>query len=175
LFLAQGDTVVETGIPVPERLPAFRRRVSRMAEEFRSVQIIVRLAAKLGGSRDGNLNGRVARLAPVLDWLFAEVESLGAERGAQTLFVYLPIETELRSDIPWREFARASFARSGYAFVDLTESIRELPETDARDLFIPRGAPAGGHYNALGHRWAAAQIATAIREIGVKEKTSRSD
>ncbi len=157
--------LVEIGVPVPRRMPAFRRKFARFIGNLRSVEAGRRLAAKLRAPTERDLAKRVERLGPMLERLFSEVEVLGRKRGAKTLFVYLPTESEGRRDGPWRRFVGDAFERSGHALIDLTDPPRGLSEAERRVLFIPPGAPAGGHYSERGNAWAAAHIAEGLRGL----------
>lgn len=162
VFRLEGDALVLTGVPVPRVLPTVRRFLSGLADELRTVQFVRRGTKKLFGKRRPDPQEIFARLGPTLRRIFAEADALARSRDSETLFVYLPLQSEIHEDGRWRGFVRDSFARSGLPFVDLTEALRALPEDEAQLVFLQTG-DAAGHYAERGNAWAAQVLEPLLR------------
>lgn len=163
LLRLEDDALRVTGVPVPERGPALRRLLGRVAEQLRGVQLVRRVAKKLGGRRAAPGDEGIARLAPLLERVFDEVAALTAARGGEVLFVYLPLSSEIAVDGRWRGFLQERFARTGLPFLDLTDTLRADGREAVNEWFIPDGAPAGGHYSERGNARVAHAIYDALR------------
>lgn len=159
--LRDGELVLE-GVPVPETGPTIRRFLTRLGEELRVTEFVHRGRKKLFGERKVDADAIFERLGPTLEQLFFEVAREAGRHGTEVLFVYLPLRSEVLADGRWRGWVRERFAESGLPLLDLTEALRRLPEEEAHALFIPDGAPAGGHYAKAGNAWAAQVIGEAL-------------
>lgn len=167
-FRLEGDSLVLENVPPARLLPTLARFVSQLSEDLRTVELGLRAIARLrpeAAPADGDAVD--PELASIATRVLRRVGELGRQRGAVTLFVYLPTLLDIENDMPWRLRAREILAdRLGAPYVDLTEALRELPPQERRALFIPEGAPAADHYSPAGNAWVAGRLYERLRELG---------
>ncbi|MGH0029223.1 MAG: hypothetical protein ACQGVC_05500 [Myxococcota bacterium] len=168
VFTLDGDALALRGVPVPERGPALRRAAGAFLGDLRVTEFVHRARKKLFGRPPREGDAIFERLGPMLDRLFQEVAREGQRRGARTLFVYLPLRSEVEADGRWRAWVRESFEGSGLPFLDLTAALRAEPAETAHGYFIPEGAAAAGHYSPRGNAWAGREIHAALDEAPVR-------
>jgi len=167
VFRLEDGELVLTGVPVPETGPTLRRVVLGGIDQLRTSEFIRRGWNKLFGWRGRSADDLFARVGPVVERIFEEVARVPAASGGapETVFLYLPLQSEVESDGRWRGWVRDSFARTGLPLLDLTDALRAEPAEEAYDDFIPDGAAAGGHYSRRGNAWVARRIYDAIRPL----------
>jgi hypothetical protein len=163
VFRLEGGELVLEGVPVPERGPALRRVALGWLERLRSSEFVRRGRKKLFGRRHPPMRERIERVGPVVARLFEELHRESTERGVQTVFVYLPLSSEIEEDGPWRGWVQEYFAGSPLPLVDLTDALRAAPEAEARGYYLRDEVPAGGHLSEQGNAWAAHQLYEALR------------
>jgi hypothetical protein len=154
----EADALRVDNVPVPYVLPALRRFVRSATQDLRVVELMRRGLAKLGVRPSLQEAPEIERHGPLLERIFCAVAELGEARGSATLFVYLPVQSELERDGRWRGWVREAFGRLRYPFIDLTDALRAVPPPEVVGYFIAEGADAEGHYTESGNAWAARAI-----------------
>jgi hypothetical protein len=148
------DSVVVENVPVPKLSARLQREAKSVSERLSSVQFLKRAIGRFSPSRKPRDR--------MPDWLLrlttrvvAEVQRIGEENGAATVFVYLPTQPEAIEEYRWRAPLTAAMDSLGYAFVDLTPDMRRLPAGVVAGFFIPESQGGAGHYTAAGNAWVA--------------------
>jgi hypothetical protein len=163
LAIDESDRLVRTGGPVPYRAPALRYVARDFSQRLRTIDLARRTLFQSYEVREESAEPSVDVLAPLLRRIFESVMHLGKTRGAQTVFVYLPVQIDVKVDQPWRTWTRASLADLHYPFIDLTGALRALPKADMLASFISPGVLAESYYTELGHSWVARTLHAALR------------
>jgi hypothetical protein len=160
-----GDELEVDNQPVPRVLPTVARFAIRLSERLRSVEFASRMVNRVRPPRPrGDVEER-ARLAPVVERLFREVEQVNRDKHSAVVFVYLPTASELDHELPWRGWVRPVLDSLGSHFIDLTPALRELPPDVASEFFLPPGSPAAGHYSRAGNAWVGEALYARLRSV----------
>ena len=161
LKLDHGVLVAEN-VPVPR----FRWWVSRVVEraEFRSIDFVRRVFARLFPRKAARANATES-IGPVASKVFQTVQQLSAEKNIVSVFVYLPAEGDIGTDIAWRHWVVATMNTLALPFVDLTPALRSLPAPRVATFFIPKWMRAAGHYTEAGNEWVAEVLYNYLMEI----------
>lgn len=163
-----GQTLEITNIPPPRVLPAVQRTVADLARRLRVIELLNRAAARLRGAFTDADDMTTPELERVAAFVFRSVESLaGARDGGHALFVYLPTLHDVHRDAPWRERAAAILDSLGAPLIDLTDSLRSIPDLERPALFLPPEEPAGGHYSVAGNAWVARRLHRELMDRGI--------
>jgi len=170
-----GSELLIESVPVPRGLPAAKRWLRTLVKSLRSVELMRRLPRLLAPDDPSSSwaetrpaavkPGLLDRVAPVATRVFEETHELGKERGASTVFVYLPTWSDLFENKPWRARTHAVMDSLGFHFVDLTGPLRALPGPVTEEFFIPEELSAGGHYTRAGNAWVAEVLYEHIRSL----------
>lgn len=151
-------TLVRDNVPVPQR--AFRvpflARNGRSIQQLRSVRLISRLLWKSvsGVGPRPELNDREAQALALK--VFEELAELNETRNSTLVLVYLPIASDYSdgNSNGWRYFLSRELPKRGLIYLDLVESLRELPPSEVEKMYIPRD----GHYTEEGNRYVSSWL-----------------
>ena len=164
VLVLQGDSLVVTNVPAPERGAVWRAR-ARAASAMRGTrlsELTRRLALR---SSDRRTADSLARDSAAFDVAAAVVRRLAdwqSERGGTLILVHLPVQQDYgttTADLLRRRMA-ALAAAEGIRFVDLVQALRALPAESVPSLFLPRN----GHFTPAGNRWVAGLLEPFIRD-----------
>lgn len=96
---------VVTNAPIPRLRWSASRVVNRA--DFRSLELSRRVLSKLFKPRE--IPGRtmlasIEKIGPVAAKIFETLDQLGREKNIVQVFVYLPVERDLREDLQWHSW-----------------------------------------------------------------------
>ena len=161
----QAIEVENSPIPEPSDLSLWSLRASNYLFEFRIFEQLMKLY--VGQYAMPPLGDRTLRedttLTELILRVFEEVAKLTAGRNATLVAFYLPVSLDHAPDErldDWRAKLRVELDKRGIHFVDLIDSLREMPPPQAEALFIQSEAVMyeAGHYNENGHEYFASAI-----------------
>jgi hypothetical protein len=118
----------------------------------------LRIVELLGGSSERG--GDPAEEEALVVAIVERLQALHQRRGSELLIVLLPkLDDYDKSDAqPWRALLERELGKRHIAYLDLIAAMRKLDRALVPRLF-------DGHYSDVGNRWAASQIAEAIRGL----------
>jgi hypothetical protein len=164
LRLKEG-ALVTTNLPVPRRSPlvAWLAGHGGHLGNLASVRLVRAVISKLGTPPPAP-EVEEGQWRPVAAKIFAELQALNRAKGSRLVLVYLPIRDDYSSGSAdsLLRFLRAQARTLGVPFVDLVESLREVPPHQVPGLYLDSSRipyfAAKGHYSEAGNAWVARQI-----------------
>jgi len=171
------NALVVENVPVPYLRPLISRSISRA--DFRSVDLAERLIAKIFTpvNDEKTRNGHADQVASMT---LKTINRLDLEKNILPVFVYLPVESDIRADRanPWYKWATATMDTLNLPFIDLTPELQAVPAGKAATFFIPTWRRGAGHYSIEGNKWVAETLYKHLMKVpgftGIIEKASHS-
>ena len=158
----QGDSLVVTNVPAPQRGAAWRmgERLTAAVRASRLSEFMKRLVTTQASMTADSLAGDSA----AFDVAAAVVRQLAAthrKRASTLILVHLPVEGDYYLPTSDGFLRRMSIvaAAEGVTFVDLVAPFRALPRDSVNGQFLL----GDGHYASSGNRWVARQLEAFIR------------
>ncbi|MEO6025679.1 MAG: SGNH/GDSL hydrolase family protein [Candidatus Binatia bacterium] len=156
------DGLTVTNTPIPRRgyaLPWLTQNATSLTE-LRSMQLLLKIAHRLSPPVAGR---STADTRTVAARMFADLHAINERKGSRLVLVYLPIPTDYDQgdSEPWRRWLEAEAARQHIPYVDLVETLRNMPESGWRALFDPKT----GHFSVEGNRRVAQLIAAQLDDV----------
>lgn len=158
----QGDSLVVTNVPAPQRGAAWRmgERVTTAVRATRLAEFMNRLVK----TRASSASETAARDSAAFDVAAAVVRQLAAihrRRASTLILVHLPVQGDYymtTSDVFLRRMSVVA-AAEGVSFVDLVAPFRAMPRDSVNGQFLL----GDSHYASAGNRWVARQLEPFIR------------
>jgi hypothetical protein len=162
----QGDSLVVTNVPAPEKGAAWRagERGAAAIRGTRLFELTRRLALRSSARRAADSLARDSLGFDVAAAVIRRLADMHRGRGSTLIVVHLPTSQDYgtaTADVLRRRMAAVA-AAEGIRYVDLVASLRAQPPESVPALFIPRN----GHYTPAGNRWVAGLLEPVIRGTG---------
>jgi hypothetical protein len=115
---------------------------------------------------------RVNALTPLTKAIFARANEVAAERGAQSVVVFLPSRGDFEGPHILESMVSETMEDLDLPFIDLAEDLRTIPPDLVDSYFIPVGQPGQTHYTRSGNEWAATALYRKLLEKGYLTRPS---
>jgi hypothetical protein len=159
--------LVTTNVPVPRHgalVTWLTRYRGYLGLNLASVKLVRALVPRSGdrplaapGAEEGPWREVAAKIVQ-------ELAALNRAKGSRLVLVHLPTIADYSGcdAEPWRRLMREQARALGLPFVDLVESLRQLPAERVPALYLDgsnsRFYGARGHYSAAGNAWVAREV-----------------
>ena len=155
----RGDSVLQLNKPVPQT-SAFSRWKATQDHAIGNLNV-VRLYNRVfhrdeQGPPADTIKARDDASRRIAAGIFADLARVNREKKSQLVLVYLPGQSDYKTNGPaaeWRRFVGEEAAKQGVVFIDLIETIRHVPPTELDDFYLP-----DSHYSVAGNAWVAEAV-----------------
>jgi hypothetical protein len=159
--------LVTTNVPVPRHsalVTWLARYRGFLGLNLAAVKLVRAVAAQPGDEPLPVPGGEERRWQGVAGKIVQDLAALNRAKGSRLLLIFLPTITDYSScdADSWRRFMRDQARALSLPFVDLVESLRQLPPEQVPALYLDGSHRhyfgARGHYSAAGNAWVAREV-----------------
>lgn len=173
LLKATGGGLRIENVPTPVR-PAYVPWLTQNEKLLRELGLFDS-ARRMAGWSAADLAGQGTQRLSIPEMLgtamavFEDLRRLAASKGAALVLVYLPRKTDYDADIWLRKLLSQELARLGFDYLDMTTSIKDLPNPEVQTLFLSESEVnipgAAGHYSVKGNAFMARALWERLRAL----------